>query len=144
MATTLSEKYFKRLGIVAKYKVNWVDYKLPSGKEFGVAVCGYAGKVCYMTLGNDSFTRSMINEVFTDSEQCGSAEHCLASQCLLNKTEPMHAMHMLEMFQDEQADEETARLWGTESVLKGLLEFAQKMNDIIPEELRKRQEPEAE
>lgn len=129
---------------MARYRLTWVDCRLPSGRDFSVAVCGYSGKVCYMTLGTDMSTRLMICQAFIEQGQCDRAEHCLAFYCPLNRTERIHAMHMLEMFQDENAGEETAKLWGTESVLEGLLQLSQKMNDILPEEYRKRQEPEIE
>ena len=127
-----------------RYKLNWVNCRLPSGRDFSVAVCGYAGKVCYMILGTDTAAQLMISQACLDDGRCDRAEHCLAFACELNRTEPVHAMHMMEMFQDEAADEETARLWGTESVLQGLLDFSIKMNDVLPQELRQKQAPEIE
>jgi hypothetical protein len=117
---------------------------MPGGQDFAVAVCGYSGKVCYMTLGNDVVTRMMITCVLFEGEQCQSAQHCLALGCQLNQTEHGHMLHMLEMFQDETLDKETSALWGTESELEALVIFSQKMNDILPDELRKRGEPEKE
>jgi hypothetical protein len=97
-----------------------------------------------MTLGIDTFVRNLVCQACIEKGQCQSAEHCLAISCELNRTERGHAMHMLEMFQDEKTDEETAELWGTVSAIESLINFSQKMNDILPEELRKRQAPETE
>ena len=126
------------------YKLNWVNCRMPSGKDFAVAVCGYSAKVCYLVLGADTASQILISQARIDQGRCDRAGHCLAFGCDLNRTEPVHAMHMMEMFQDESADEETARLWGTDSVLEGLLDFSLKMNDILPEELRQKQAPQIE
>jgi hypothetical protein len=48
---------------------------------------------------------------------------------------------MLDMNEDEPLDDEAARQWGGESTLQGLLKFAQKMNEHLPEELKKPQLP---
>jgi hypothetical protein len=125
-----------------RYKVNWVECRLPGGQDFAVAVCGYSGKVCYMTLGNDIVTRMLVSSVVFQGEQCQSAQHCLALGCQLNQTERGHMLHMLEMFQDETLDQETTGLWGTGSALEALVLFAEKMNDIVPDELRQREKPE--
>lgn len=76
----------------------------------------------------------------TDSK-CQASKHCLALSCPLNKTEPMHLAHMLEMSSDEPLDEETAGIFGTKSSVEALVKFADKMNEIIPEELRERKDP---
>lgn len=127
-----------------KYPTTWVDYRLPTGQEFSVAVCGYAGKVRHMFLGNDALRRMMIRHVYVESESCQVSEHCLALDCPLNCTEREHLLHMLDMNVDEVVDPETASQLGTESTLDALLVFAHKMNEFVPEELKKRQEPELE
>lgn len=48
---------------------------------------------------------------------------------------------MLDMNEDEPLDEETARIWGTESTLEGFLLFARRITAELPEELRRRREP---
>jgi hypothetical protein len=45
------------------------------------------------------------------------------------------------MNEDEPLDHEAAEQWGTESTLDSFLQFVRKMNDLLPEELKKRQEP---
>jgi hypothetical protein len=117
-----------------KYSTNWIDYRLPTGQDFAVAVCGYAGKVRHMYIGNDPVRRAFIHNVFVDEESCHTAAHCLALDCRLNRSEPEHLLHMLDMNEDEPLDAEAAKEWGTESTLECFLKFAQKMNDLLPEE----------
>jgi hypothetical protein len=120
-----------------RYATNWVDYQLPSGQEFAVAVCGYSGKVRHMTIGQDPIRRMFVKFVDVEGEACQTAEHCLALSCPLNHTEAEHLAHMLDMREDEQADAESAQTWGTESTVDALVKFADKMNESIPEELKK-------
>ena len=127
-----------------KYATTWVDYRLPAGQEFAVAVCGYIGKVRHMFLGDDVLRRMMIRHVYVENEMCESGQHCLALDCPLNKTEREHLLHMLDMSVDEVIDGETAKQLGTESTLDALLMIAHKMNESLPEELRKQLEPEKE
>jgi hypothetical protein len=127
-----------------KYPTNWVDYRLPTGQEFSVAVCGYAGKVRHMYIGNDPVRRAFIHSIYVDDESCQTAAHCLALDCPLNRSEPEHLLHMLDMNEDEMLDPETAKEWGTASTLESFLKFAQKVNELLPEELKKPQKPEEE
>jgi hypothetical protein len=124
-----------------KYSTNWVDYRLPTGQEFAVAVCGYAGKVRHMYIGNDPVRRAFIHYVFVDDGVCQTAEHCLALDCPLNRSEHEHLLHMLDMNEDEALDPEAAEKWGSQSTLEGFLKFAQKVTELLPEELKKPQEP---
>ena len=126
---------------MAKYSTNWVDYSLPTGQEFAVAICGYTGKVRHMYIGNDPVRRQFIAHVFVNDESCHTAEHCLALDCPLNRSEHEHLLHMLDMNEDEPLDPEAAKQWGTESTLECFLKFAQKVNELLPEELKKPQEP---
>ena len=127
-----------------KYPTTWLDYRLETGQEFSVAVCGYTGRVRHMFIGHDVLRRMMIRHVYVDGEMCQASEHCLALDCPLNRSEREHLLHMLDMQEDEAVEPETADKLGTESTLDALLNFAHKMNEILPEELRKRQEPEKE
>jgi len=126
---------------MAKYSTNWVDYRLPTGQEFSVAICGYNGKVRHMYIGNDPVRRQFIAYVFVNDESCHTAEHCLALDCPLNRSEHEHLLHMLDMNEDEPLDPEAAKQWGTESTLECFLKFAQKVHELLPEELKKPQEP---
>jgi hypothetical protein len=124
-----------------KYSTHWIDYRLPTGQDFAVAVCGFAGKVRHMYIGNDPVRRAFIHNVYVDEESCHTAAHCLALDCPLNRSEPEHLLHMLDMNEDEPLDPDAAKEWGTESTLQCFLRFAQKMNEILPEEMKKPQPP---
>jgi len=124
-----------------QYATQWLDYRLPTGQEFAVAVCGYSGKVRHMYIGNDPLRRMIVRHVFVENDACQTANHCLALDCPLNRAEPEHLLHMLDMTEDEQLDPETAAQWGTDSTLDCLLQFARKMTELLPEELKKPQEP---
>jgi hypothetical protein len=124
-----------------KYSTNWIDYSLPSGQVFAVAVCGYAGKVRHLYIGNDPMRRMFIHNVYVESDSCRTAEHCLALDCPLNRAGQEHLLHMLDMNEDEPLDSETAQQWGTESTLEGFLRFARKVTEQLPEELKKPQPP---
>ncbi len=124
-----------------KYSTNWVDYRLPTGQEFAVAICGYAGKVRHMYIGNDPVRRAFVRHVFVENDWCQTAEHCLALDCPLNRSQQDHLLHMLDMNEDELLDPEAAQQWGTSSTLDSLLKFAHKMSELLPEELKKPQPP---
>ena len=91
-----------------KYLTNWIDYQLPTGQEFSVAICGYSGKVRHMYLGHDPIRRAFAQHVYVEEELCQTAEHCLALDCPLNRADPEHLLHMLDMTEDEPSDAETA------------------------------------
>ena len=124
-----------------RYRSQWLDYKLPTGQNFAVAVCGYSGKVRHMYIGNDPVRRMMVQHIDIEDGFCQTGDHCLALDCPLNRADPEHLLHMLDMNEDEPLDSEVAAQWGTESTLDCLVKFAQKMNDLLPEDLRKPQQP---
>jgi len=124
-----------------KYGVKWLDYKLPSGQEFSVAICGYNGKVRHLYLGSDPLRRMLVQHTYVEDGFCQTGDHCLALECHLNRAEREHLLHMLDMNEDEIMDPEAAEQWGTASTLDCFLKFAQKMSDALPEELKKPQEP---
>jgi hypothetical protein len=124
-----------------KYPTKWIDYRLPTGQEFAVAVCGYAGKVRHMYIGRDPVRRMLINDIYVEDESCQLAAHCLALDCPLNKAENEHLLHMLDMNEDEPLDSETAAQWGTDSTLNSFLIFAGKITQQLPEELKNPQPP---
>ena len=124
-----------------KYSTDWIDYRLPTGQEFSVAVCGYSGKVRHMYIGSDPIRRMFIKHVYVENESCQTAEHCLALDCPLNRSEPEHLLHMLDMNEDEPADPETAAQWGTDSTLQCFLKFALKVSDSLPEDMKKPKPP---
>lgn len=120
-----------------KYSTTWVDYRLPTGKEFSVAVCGYSGKVRHMILGTDAIRRMFVRDINVEEGQyCEASQHCLALDCPLNRTPREHILHMLDMNEDESLDTETSKLWGTDSTIDCLVKFAEKMTRALPKELR--------
>lgn len=126
---------------MAEYSTKWVDYTLPTGQRFAVAVCGYTGKVRHMYIGDDPIRRAFIHNVFVDEDFCRAGEHCLALDCPLNRSEQEHLLHMLDMNEDEPLDEEAARHWGTQSTLESFLKFARKVSEELPEDMKKPQSP---
>jgi hypothetical protein len=124
-----------------QYSTKWVDFRLPTGQEFAVAVCGYAGKVRHMYIGQDPVRRAFIHNVYVDEDSCQTAAHCLALDCPLNRSEQEHLLHMLDMNEDEPLDSETAQQWGTESTLESFLKLARQVSETLPEEMKKRQPP---
>ncbi len=86
-----------------------------------------------MFIGKDPIRRSFIREVDIEGENCNASEHCLALDCELNKTPKEHLMHMLDMHEDEDLDEETAKIWGTESTIDSFLLFVKQVETMIAE-----------
>jgi len=127
---------------MTEYPVTWLDYELPTGRKFSVAVCGYSGKIKHMYLGTDTLRPMLIKQVNIEENNCSSAQHCLDLSCPLNKTPREHLIHMLDMNDDETLDEKTSELWGTESTVESLVKFAEEMNKALPKELNKETETE--
>ena len=126
---------------MTKYATNWVDYRLPTGQEFSVAICGYSGKIRHMYIGNDPIRRMFAQHVYVDEESCQQGDHCLALDCLLNRSEPEHLLHMLDMNEDEPLDPEAADQWGTTSTLQSFLIFARKISEQLPGDVKYPQQP---
>jgi hypothetical protein len=124
-----------------RFPVKWIDYRLPTGQEFSVAICGYSGKVRHMYLGDDPLRRSLVQYTYVEEDFCQTRDHCLALTCPLNRAEREHLLHMLDMNEDEVLDADAAEQWGTSSMLDGFLKLAQKVSEWLPEELKKPQEP---
>jgi hypothetical protein len=131
---------------MSKYATNWVDCKLATGQEFAIAVCGYSAKIRHMYIGSDPLRRMLVQFVNVDEAEgfCHTGDHCLALDCPLNRAEPEHLLHMLDMNEDEPLPPEEAKQWGTSSTLECFLKFAQKALEFVPEELKKPQPPVAE
>jgi hypothetical protein len=122
---------------MARYITTWVDYKLPQGQEFSVAVCGYCGKVRHMTFGEDPIRRMFVKFEDIENNICQTNEHCLALDCPLNHTQLEHLAHMLDMPADEPTDERGFEIWGTDSTVEALVKFAKKISDELLEEMKK-------
>lgn len=133
----------EKVGVtMSRYPLTVLDYRLPDGQAFTVTVCGYGGKVRHLSIGDDTLRHLRKTSVDITDSKCEASRHCLALSCPLNHTEPFHMAHLLEMWTDEQLDEETAGICGTKSSVDALVKFADKMNEVLPEEQRKRKEPE--
>jgi hypothetical protein len=124
-----------------KYLTKWMDYRLETGQEFSVAVCGHTGMVRHMYLGTDPVRRALVQHVYVEDGFCQTGDHCLALDCPLNRAEREHLLHMLDMNEDETLDPEAAEQWGTDSMLDSFVIFARKMRESLPEDLKKPQEP---
>ncbi|MBN1568929.1 MAG: hypothetical protein JXA73_13855 [Acidobacteria bacterium] len=124
-----------------KYSTNWLDYRLPTGQEFSVAVCGYSGKIRHMYIGQDPLRRMFVHHVQVEDDVCRTGDHCLALNCPLNRAEPESLLHMLDMTEDEELDPEVAGQWGSKSTLDCFLRFAQQITEFLPDELKKPQQP---
>jgi hypothetical protein len=124
-----------------KYPTNWVDYRLPTGQEFSVAVCGFSGKVRHLYIGQDPIRRLFIHHVIVEDGFCHTGDHCMALDCPFNRSEQEHLLHMLDMNEDEPLDPEVAEQWGSGSTLECFLRFARQIVDSLPEELKKPQAP---
>ena len=79
-------------------------------------------------MGEDHLRRMTVRNVEINGENCNAGEHCLALECPLNRTGPEHLAHMLDMEQDEQVDEETAKLWGRDTAVSCLVEMARRFS----------------
>lgn len=113
-----------------KYETEWKDYKLPTGQDFAVAVCGYSNRVRHMTFGQDPLRKLFVQSVVVEeNENCSSADHCLATDCPLNHTEGEHLAHMLDMNEDEAVDEETSKMWGADTAVGCLVAMAKRISD---------------
>ena len=126
---------------MAKYPLTVLDYQTNDGQPFTVTVCGYSGKIRDLIIGEDSIRYMRPESVEVTGIKCQGSGHCLAFTCPLNKTEKGHVPHMLDMWGDETLDEETAGAYGTKSAVEYLIKFSEQMNEVLPEELRKKQNP---
>ena len=124
-----------------KYMTKWIDYTLPTGQDFSVAVCGYSGKVRHLYLGDDPVRKMIAQHVYAEEGYCQVGDHCLAIDCPLNRAEKEHLLHMLDMNEDEPMDEEAAEQWGTQSTLQGFILFARQITESLPDDLKKPQSP---
>ena len=126
---------------MALYHTTWLDYCLPGGEEFAVAVCGFSGKIRHMTIEKDTLRRQLITSTEVTKKTCSAAAHCLALSCPLNCSQLEQLAHILDMWVDEPMDDELTKLWHTSSTVDAMVKFAEKMNEVIPADLRKKQKP---
>ena len=118
------------------YPIEWKGYRLPGGSEFTVAICGNTGRICKMYLGSSDLSRSYLRQVKVQGQDCISGEYCLDLDCPFNKTSRENLVRMLDMPDDEVLDEETAKLWGTDSMVDGLVKFVERLNREMTEEAK--------
>ena len=124
-----------------EYPLITVDYQQRDGQPFSVTVCGYSGKIRHMVIGDNSLGYLRPSAIKVTGLNCEGAAHCLAFKCPLNKTEVGHVAHMLDMWSDEPLDEETAKASGAKTEVEYLVKFVEQMNEVLPADLQKRQEP---
>lgn len=122
---------------MAKYETTWLDYQFPGGRDYSLAVCSYSGRIRHMIIGKDFLRRTMITSVEVNDSFCTAGAHCLDKKCKFNTTEREHMAHMLDMWEDEELDEDTAKIWGTSSTVNALVMFAEKMNGVVSEDMAK-------
>jgi hypothetical protein len=48
---------------MALYETTWKDFRLPTGQEFAMAMCGYSKLVRHMTMGNDPIRRYLSSRL---------------------------------------------------------------------------------
>ena len=118
-----------------------MDYQQKDVETVSVSFCGYSGKIRYLVIGDDTISYLRPASVKISGLNCEGSGHCLAFSCPLNKTEIGHVAHMLDMWADEPLDEETAKTSGARSAVEYLIKFVEQMNEVLPAELRKKQEP---
>ena len=119
----------------------WIDYSLPTGQDFSVGICGYSGKVRHMFIGDDPIRKMVAQYIYAEEGYCQTGDHCLALDCPLNRAEPEHLLHMLDMNEDEPLDEEASEQWGTKSTLQGFILFARQITNSLSDDLKKPQPP---
>jgi len=124
------------------YPIEWKGYSLPGGSEFTVAICGNTGRICKLYLGSSDLSHSHLHQVKVQGQNCVSGEYCLDLDCPFNRTSRENLVRILDMPEDESLDEETARLWGTDSVAEGLLKFVGKLNQEMAAEAGKKEQAE--
>ncbi len=123
---------------MTEYPTTWRQYRLPDGREFAIAVCGFSGRVRHLTIDHDIMRQSCIRYNMIDDGKCGSATHCLALECPLNHSEHEQLMHMLDMWTDEPADEESVKQLGEKTVVGCLVEMARRISDSLAADATKK------
>ncbi len=114
-----------------EYPITWMDYRLSTGKEFSIAVCGNEGRICQIFFRGDVDRRSSIGQVNIKEQYCDHGSRCLALDCPFNKTPKNIVTQMFGMNEDEALDKETAKILGTDSTVEGLIKFVKKVESSV-------------
>jgi hypothetical protein len=113
-----------------------MDCTLPNGREFSIAVCGFSGRIRYLTLNKDDLFHHHMTSVLiwhrSDSDFCEAGECCLDISCKLNKTTPEKLASIFGMAGDEMLDAETAELWRSSSATESFLKLIAQINSALP------------
>jgi hypothetical protein len=121
---------------MTRFITTWLDYSLPTGQEFAVAVCGYTGKIQYLTIEEDKSIRELLTSVEVTDKRCEAGESCLVLSCRYNKTGPDQIAQMLKVSPCESLDTAAVEIWQTESTVDALVKFVDKMNEALPDHFR--------
>jgi hypothetical protein len=116
-----------------EFDTTWRELTLPGNQNYSIGICAYTNKVRHMIIGNDVLRESMIRKVVLsdDEKTCLVGNHCLAMDCPLNNTEQEHVIHMLDMNEDSPVDEDTARIWGADTVSGCYVALAKRLSEEI-------------
>ncbi|UCG54496.1 MAG: hypothetical protein JSV32_07935 [Dehalococcoidia bacterium] len=116
---------------MSEYPISWMNPQLITGKQFSVAICGYEGRICFLCLERDGKKRFPISKINVEKKDCDMSNHCMALECTFNNTNRENLLEMLGMQEDEKVLGETAHLWGTDSMLEGLLKLIKQVEKEI-------------
>lgn len=116
---------------MAEYPVTQTNTQLITGKQFSAAICGYEGRICLFSINGDENKTSYINEVSIEDQICEIGHDCLAVACSFNKTSRERLISMLGMQEDETIYGEPSQIWGTTSMVDGLLTVIKQLESEI-------------
>jgi hypothetical protein len=125
---------------VKSFQTKWVEYHLPNGTEFWVAVCGYSGKIRYLVMGKDElfhrFMKTTCTSTIAETERCEAGGYCLDPTCRFNTTTREHLCNIFGMSADELIqDSATSEKWESESVIESFVKLVEGVNYILPKDL---------
>ena len=124
-----------------EFDTTWRELSLHGDQKYSIGICGYTNKVRHMIIGEDALRESTITKVFLsdDEKTCLVGNHCLALDCPLNNTEQEHIIHMLDMNEDSLVDEETAKIWGANTVTGCYIALAKRLTEELAVERNQEQ-----
>ncbi len=114
-----------------EYPITRTNTQLITGRQFSAAICGYEERICFFSLSGDEDKHSSISKLNIEEQNCDLSQNCLAVDCPLNKTSRERLISMLGMQEDETVYGETALIWGTASMVDGLLKVIKQVESDI-------------
>ncbi len=112
-----------------KYPTKWIDMDLGNGSTLSVAVCSYCNKVRHLTTTPNDMRKTMIVSATVSDSGCSSKDHCLAFECNLNQTDKHHVLHMLDMTEDRELDDDSAARWNCKTMSEFYIRLAKEISD---------------